>query len=148
MFLTNQFSTTHKLLSNLASQETPPKSINKLSITGIETYIKHQFDPKRFKFWSEMQRKPDESVWELAVRIRQAAATCNSTAIKDSLDEALRARFNCSIYNEAVLKALFKVNDVELTFSRAVEIAVQTEMQQRSPKRQFLVRNQHSPFTK
>ena len=28
IFLTNQSSTTYKLLSNLASQETPPKSIN------------------------------------------------------------------------------------------------------------------------
>ena len=99
----------------------------------IETYMKHQFDPKRFvvrerfKFWSEMQRKPGESVLELAARIRQAAATCNFTAIKDPLDEALRTRFICSINNEAVLKALFKVKDDELTFSRAVEIAVETK---------------------
>ena len=94
IFLTNQSSITYKLLSNLASQETPPKSINELTMTEIETYMKHQFDPKRFvvrerfKFWSEMQRKPGESVMELAARIRQAAATCNFTAIKDPLDEA------------------------------------------------------------
>ena len=61
IFLTNQSSTTYKLLSNLASHETPPKSFNKLTMTKIETYLKHQFDPKwfvvreRFKFWSEMQ---------------------------------------------------------------------------------------------
>ena len=133
IFLTNQSSTTYKLLSNLASQETPPKSINELTMTEIETYMKHQFDPKRFvvrerfKFWSEMQRKPGESVLELAARIRQAAATCNFTAIKDPLDEALRTLFIFSINNEAVLKALFKVKDDELTFSRAVEIAVETE---------------------
>ena len=95
--------------------------------------MKHQFDPKRFfvrerfKFWSEMQRKAGESVLELAARIRQAAATCNFTAVKDPLDEALRTRFICSINNEAVSKALFKVKDDELTFSRAVEIAVETE---------------------
>ena len=41
LFLTNQASTSHKLLSNLASQETPPKSINKLTMTEIETYTKH-----------------------------------------------------------------------------------------------------------
>ena len=133
IFLTNQSSTTYKLLSNLTSQETPPKSINELTMTEIETYMKHQFDPKRFvvrerfKFWSEMQRKPGESVLELAARIRQAAATCNFTAIKDPLDEVLRSRFICSINNEAVLRALFKVKDDELTFSRAVEIAVETE---------------------
>ena len=56
-------------------------------MTEIETYMKHQFDLKqyvvweRFKFWSEMQRKPGEWVLELAARIRQAAATCNFTAI-------------------------------------------------------------------
>ena len=111
-------------MSNLASQETPPKSINELTMTEIETYMKYQFDLKRFvvrerfKFWSEMQRKPSESVLELAARIRQAAANCNFTAIKDPLDEALRTRFICSINNEAVLKALFKVKDDELTLGR------------------------------
>ena len=133
IFLTNQSSTTYKLLSNSASQETPPKSINELTMTEIETYMKHQFDPKRFvvrerfKFWSEMQRKSSESVLELAARIRQAAATCNFTAIKDFLDEALHTLFICAINNEAALKALFKVKDDEFTFSRAVEIAVETE---------------------
>ena len=117
IFLTNQSSTTYKLLSNLASQETPPKTINKLTMTEIETYIKRRFDPKRFvvrerfKFWSEMQRKSGESVLELAARIWQAAATCNFTGIKGPLDEALRTRFISSINNEAVLKALFKVKD-------------------------------------
>ena len=43
------------------------------------------------------------------------------------MDEALRTRFICSINNEAVLKALFKVKDDVLTFSSAVEIAVETE---------------------
>ena len=74
-----------------------------------------------------MQRKPGELVLELAERIRQAAATYNFTAVKDPLDEALRTRFICSINNEAVLKALFKVEDDELTFPRAVEIAVENE---------------------
>ena len=36
-------------------------------------------------------------------------------------------RFVCSLNNEAVLKALFKVKDNELTFARAIEIAVNTE---------------------
>ena len=45
IFLTNQSSTTYKLLSNLAPKQTPPKSISKLTMTKIETYMKHQFDP-------------------------------------------------------------------------------------------------------
>ena len=39
----------------------------------------------------------------------------------------MRTRFICSIKDEAVLKALFKVKDDELAFFRAVEIAVETE---------------------
>ena len=146
IFLTNQSLTTNKLFSifvpyllynkllfNLASQETPSKSINKLTITEFETYMKNQFHPKRFivrerfKCWSNTQRKPGETILELAARIRQAAATCDFSAIEDPLDEALRTHFICSIHNEAVLKALFKVKDNELTFSRAIEIAVETE---------------------
>ena len=97
------------------------------------------------KFCSGMQRKPGESVLELAASIRQAAATCDFTAINNHFDEALRTRFICSINNEVVLKALFKVKDDELTFG-GVEIAVETENAAGSPKKQFMVRNQHSPF--
>ena len=89
--------------------------------------MKYQFDPKRFvvrerlKFWSQMQCKLGESVLELAARIRQAATTCDFTAIKDPLDEALRTHFISSINNEAVLKALFNVKDEKF------EIAVKAE---------------------
>ena len=68
-----------------------------------------------------MQCKLGESVLELAARIRQAATTCDFTAIKDPLDEALRTHFISSINNEAVLKALFKVKDEKF------EIAVKAE---------------------
>ena len=39
----------------------------------------------------------------------------------------MRTKFICSIDNEAVLKALFKVKDNELTFAKAIEIAIETE---------------------
>ena len=92
-----------------------------------------QFDPKRFivrerfKFWSQMERKPGESIQELAARIRQDAATCSFSSIKNPQDEAMRTRFICSVNNEAVLKAMFKVKDDDLTFARAIEIAIETE---------------------
>jgi transposase InsO family protein len=133
VFLTNQSTTTYKLLSNLAGQQTPPKDINELMIDDIMGFMKDQFDPKRFivrerfKFWSDMQRKPGETVQELAARIRQDAATCDFASIKDSQDEALRTRFICSVNNEAVLKALFKIKDDELDFAKAVNIAIETE---------------------
>ena len=113
VFLTNQTSVTYKLIFNLANQATPPKDINKLTIEEIFEYMKTQFDPsiyvirERFKYWSDMKRKPGESIPELAARIRGDAVTCDFASIQDPLDEALRTRFMCSINNEAVLKALF-----------------------------------------
>ena len=99
----------------------------------IVVFMKDQFDPKRFvvrerfKFWSDMQRKPGETLQELAARIRHDAATCDFSSIKDPQDEALRQRFICSVNNEAVLKALFKIKDDKLDFARAVQIAIETE---------------------
>ena len=72
-----------------------------------------------------MSCKSGETVQELVVRIRQEAVMCDFASVKDPLDEALRTRFVCSINNKAVLKALFKVND--LTFNKAIEIAMETE---------------------
>ena len=74
-----------------------------------------------------MERKPGESVQELAARIRHDAGTCDFSSIRDPLDEALRTRFICSIANEAVLKAIFKIKADELTFAKAIEVAMQTE---------------------
>ena len=133
VFLHNQSSTMYKQLSNLAAQENPPKDINKLTMKEIVDYMKEQFDPKRFiirerfKFWSDMKRKPGETLQELAARIRQDAATCDFSSIKDSQDEALRQRFICSVNNEAVLKALFKMKDEELDFAKAIQVAIETE---------------------
>ena len=89
--------------------------------------MKGQFDPtryvvrKRFKYWSSMSHKPGESIQELAARIRHDAA------IWDPLDEAMRTRFMCSVSNEAVLKALFKYKEEELTFAKAIAVAMETE---------------------
>ena len=133
VFLTNQTAAVYKQLANLATQQTPPKDINKLTMSEIVNFMKEQFDPKlfivreRFKFWSDMQRKPGETLQELAARIRQDAATCDFPSIEDPQDEALRQRFICSVNNEAVLKALFKVKDTDLTFARAVQVAIETE---------------------
>eukprot|EP00731_Ephydatia_muelleri_P009196 Em0004g1534a len=133
IFLTNQTKVTYKLLGNLASQQTPPKDVNELTLNEIQGFMKSQFDPtryvvrERFKFWSEMQRKPGETVLELAARIRHDAVRCDFPSIQDPQDEAMRTRFMCSVNNEAVLKALFKVKDDELTFAKALQIALETE---------------------
>ena len=133
VFLTNQNIAVYRQLATTAAQLTPPKDINNLSIEEIIEFMKEQFDPKRFvvrerfKFWSDMQRKPGETLQELAARIRQDAATCDFSSITDPQDEALRQRFICSVNNEAVLKALFKVKDNELTFAKAVQTAIEVE---------------------
>jgi hypothetical protein len=133
VFLTNQSPVMYKLLTNLAAQQTPAKDVNQLTIEEIADHMKEQFDPKRFvvrerfKFWSQMSRKPGETIQELVARIRHDAVTCDFSAITDPLDEAMRTRFICSVKNEAVLKALLKVKDSELTFNRAIEIAIETE---------------------
>jgi len=132
VFLTNQSSTVYKLLSNLAAQETPLREINDLTTDQIVAYMKVQCDPtrfvirERFKFWTAMQRRPGESIQELAARIRQAAATCDVASVTDRLDEALGTRFICSVNNEAVI-ALFKMKADEFDFTTAIQVAIQTE---------------------
>ena len=133
IFLTNQSNSVYKMLSNLAAQQQPVKSIHELTMNDIQTFMAEQFDPKRFvvrerfKFWSDMKRKPGETIPELASRIRQHAATCDFQSIKDPLDEALRTKFICSVDNEAVLKTLFKLKDDELKFSNAIRVAQEVE---------------------
>ena len=107
------------------------------------------FDPKRFvirerfKFWSEMKRKPGESIQELVTRIRQDAAKCDFSSIVDPRDEAMRTRFICSVNNEAVLKALFKIPDDEL-FKQLWEPRTQLKL----PKRRRRNHHRRIPFSK
>ncbi|KAK8399327.1 hypothetical protein O3P69_003446 [Scylla paramamosain] len=132
VFLTSQIPGIYKLLGTLAAQQTL-KDINAHSMEGITQFMRGQFDPKRFivrerfKFMSDMQRRPGETVLELAARIHQDATTCDFASIKDPQDESMRIRLVCSLGNEAVLKAVFKISDDELTFSKAVQVAVETE---------------------
>ena len=88
VLLTNQTAAVYKQLASLATQQIPPKDISKLTMSQTVNFMKEQLDPKlfivreRFKFWSDMQRKPSETLQELAARIRQEAATCDFPSIK------------------------------------------------------------------
>ena len=62
-FLPTNLKSVYKMLSNLAAQQQPVKSIH------------------------EQKRKPGETIPELASRIRQDAATCDFQSIKDPLVE-------------------------------------------------------------
>ena len=72
IFLTNQSNSVYKMLGNLAAQQQPVKSIHELTMNDIQTFMAEQFDPKQFvvrecfKFWSDMKRKPGETIPELA----------------------------------------------------------------------------------
>ena len=48
VFLTNQSRVNYKLLSNLASQQSPAKDINALTLEEIFEYLKDQFDPTQY----------------------------------------------------------------------------------------------------
>ena len=95
IFLTNQSKAVYKDLANVAQQQTPPKKINDLTMDEIISFMKTQYDPKRFvvherfKFWSDMQRRPGETLKELAARIRHDATTCDFSSIRNPLDEAV-----------------------------------------------------------
>ena len=99
----------------------------------IVEFMKTQCDSRyfvvreRFCFWTTIKRKPAETIQELAARIRQGASTCDFASIKNPLDEAMRTCFLCAIKDEAILKAVFKVKEDELTFSEAISVASEVE---------------------
>lgn len=83
----NQIATIYKQLANLATRQNLPKVINKLMMEEIVKFMKEQFDLKcfvvweHFKFWSDMQQKPGETLQELAVRICQDAGNFDFSLI-------------------------------------------------------------------
>ena len=126
--LTNQSRMNYKL----ALQQSSAKDVNAITLDEIVEYVNGQFDPTHLvarKYWSSISHKPGESIQKLATRIRHDTVhvTCNFPAIRDPLDEAMRTHFMCSISNEAILKALFKYNEEELTFAKAIAVAMETE---------------------
>ena len=121
IFLTNQSTAIYKQISDWGNQQTPKLDINGITMDAIYNYMMTQYNPRtfivreRYRFWSDMKRKPGETIQELAARIRHDATTCDFSSIKDPQDEALRTRFICSVGNEAVLKALYKLADGQVT---------------------------------
>ena len=117
IFWTNQTVSMYKLLQNLAPQQQPSININESDMETLAQFMAEQYNPKlfvireRYKFWSDLSRKYNESVTELAARIRQDAVTCDFCSITDSQDDATCTRFICSVNNEAIFKAIFKIKE-------------------------------------
>ena len=67
----------------MCSQQQPRVDINDADMTLLTEFMAEQFDPKlfvireRYKFWSDLERKPGETITQLAARIRQDALTCS-----------------------------------------------------------------------
>ena len=133
VFLVNQTPDIYKTLETLASQMFPPRNVNELVFDQIVAHMETTFNPmtflvrERYKFWTNCRRNPGETIHELATKIRQAAATCDFASIRNPLDEALRTSFICNVQNEAVLKALFRIPENELSFAKAIGIADEIE---------------------
>ena len=133
IYLTNQSKVFYKQLTDWSEQQTLKKDINTLTMNDIEEYIKTQYNPRtfiireRYRYWSNIKRNPGETIQELAERIQHDATTCEFATITDAQEEPLRTRFICSVRNEAILKALFKLKDDELFFGRAIDIAMEME---------------------
>ena len=114
MFLTNQTSDTYKLINNYALQRDTPTTADNMKFSDIAEFMSQHYDPtkftvrERYKFWSSIKKNPGETPTELAARVRQMATTCDFSAIKNPLDEAMRTCFICAINNEDVLKFAFR----------------------------------------
>ena len=104
-------------------------------MTLLTEFMAEQFDPKlfvireRYKFWSDLKRKPGETITQLAARIRQDASTGEFSAIDPPPPPPRRCYVYtlCSMQTEAFLKAVFKEKERYLTFAKAIQIAIEIE---------------------
>lgn len=115
VFLTNQPHIIYKLLSNLASQQSPARDINDLKLDEIAEFTKGQFDPaqyvvrERFKFWSTMDHKPGKTVHELAAHIRHDAVTYDFYIHSRPAQQGnADTHFMCSVSNEGSPQGFFQ----------------------------------------
>ena len=135
MFLKNQ------LLQVVEQSRIPTVTV----LDEMAKFMKGQFNPvcyiirKRFKFWSAVDRKPGKPVLDIAAPIHHDTVKCDFPSICDPQDEAMRTRFMCSVNNVAVLKALFKHKEGDLTFTKEVAAAVEMEKAAKVAKRRFMV---------
>ena len=112
VFLTNMISGTYKLITNYASQQDVPKTVNAGICNSVTLLISCQVTIRPDAVHCEgtiqvlehhIKRKPGETSSELTARIRQMATTCDFPVIKNPLDEAMRTCFICAINSEAIL---------------------------------------------
>ena len=136
VFLTNRTTTVYKPLSTLAVQQMPSKDIVWRRLQHLLTMEESAAIMEVSSVLSNSSSERDSS----SGRTRNASGSsgvrssdksgcsqCDFTFFKDPQDDAMRARFICVTNNEAVLKAVFKINDDDPTFARAIQVALETE---------------------
>ncbi|KII67648.1 hypothetical protein RF11_04521 [Thelohanellus kitauei] len=143
VFLTSQSKTTYQLVKTTAAQFKEPRSVDQLSWNDIKDIMSTHFGSRKFvvrerhRFYTELSRKSNETVRELAARVREKALTCDFPSISDPLEEALKTGFICAVNSEAVLKAVFHKSSDDLTFAQVVEIAAEVEDTSHTAKEQM-----------
>ncbi|KII71792.1 hypothetical protein RF11_05544 [Thelohanellus kitauei] len=63
---------------------------------GFTPQLKQLPHSSRAKFYTELRRRQEQTIQELAVRVRTKANTCDFASIVDPLDEALKTIFICA----------------------------------------------------
>ena len=125
VFLNSLGRKNYNLLAKLTSPEDPDtKTLEEL----VETLTKH-FQPKtsviseRYTFHCRYQ-EPDESIADFVANLKKLIIRCDYEA--DFQSTVLRDRFVCGLAHESTRKRLLTEQN-DLTFDRAVEIAVSVE---------------------
>ena len=113
----------YSLTKDLVSPKSPKDCTFKELVQALENHYKPQviIIYERFKFYKRNQES-HESVSTFVAALKSLAATCN---FGDKLEEMLRDRLVMSLRNESTQRVLLTEKD--LTFTRAVEIAVARE---------------------
>ena len=121
---------TYALLCDLLAPSMPSSK----SLPEITETMRRHFEPKRvviaerFHFHKRDQ-EGGETIAAYDASLRKLATHCN---FEGYLEEALRDRFVCGLRHEAIQRRL--LSEVDLTYSRAVEIAQAMEAADRNTK--------------
>nr|XP_023024084.1 uncharacterized protein LOC111512218 [Leptinotarsa decemlineata] len=117
--------TTYQLINSLYLPNKPSEKPFKELIALFDKHFtpaKLVF-PDRKIFYSASKNK-DETVQEWAARIRQLAGKCD---FKDELTVVMRDPFICGLPKGPIKDRLFEENSENLTFEKAIEIALNKE---------------------
>ena len=130
ILLANCGAATYKLIRSLLTAE----QVNSTSFEDIASLVQEHFQPKpskivqRFKFNTRIQQE-GESIATYLAALRAIAEYCE---YGETLKEMLRDRLVCGVLNEGIQKRL--LSEKNLTYDRAVELAVSIESAERDTK--------------